>query len=220
MCKKSVLTLIVVSSLFVVTAPLQATLHSYPLVIFNDATLADDPSLNFYVDVFPNAEAGKVDFEFHNTSTMDSTIARVYFDDDDDLLSDIPIPSITNGPGTIFHWDATPADLPAGKDKTLLTPSFHADFSAGAASPAPQNGVDPAEGIDPTQWEWVKITFDIGGHVFSDVINQMNDGTMRIGAHIISIPEDRSVSAVTPEPATIVLLGLGALSLLRKRFRR
>ena len=205
MCKKSILTVIVVSSLFVVTAPLQATL--YPLVIFNNAILAGDLGLNFYVDVLPNA-ADKVDFEFHNTSTMDSTIARVYFDGDDDLLSDIPIPSITNGPGTIFHWDATPGNLPAGNP---LTPSFDADFSAGTDPSPAQNGIDPLE--------WVKITFDIeSGHAFSDVLNQMNDGTMRIGAHIISVGrEEVSVSAVTPEPATIALLGLGALSLLRKR---
>ena len=210
MCKKSVLTLIVVSSLFVVIAPLQATLHSYPLVIFNDATLADDPSLSFYVDVI-DAGTGKVDFEFHNTSKMDSTIARVYFDDlDDGLLADFADTpnNPDNGPGTIFHWDATPGNLPAGHP---LTPSFDADFSAGADPSPAQNGIDP--------FEWVKITFDIeSGHAFSDVINQMNDGTMRIGAHIISVGrEEVSVSAVTPEPATIILLGLGALSLLRKR---
>ena len=209
MCKKSVLTLIVVSSLFVVTAPLQATLYQYPLVIFNDATLAGDSSLSFYVDVL-DAGAGKVDFEFHNASSMDSTIARVYFDDfDDGLLADIA--GITNGPGTIFNEDATPPVLPAWN---TLTPSFDADFSAGAAPPPAQNGVDPTE--------WVKITFDIeSGHAFSDVINQMNDGTMRIGAHIISVGrEEVSVSAVTPEPATIALLGLGALSLLRNRSRK
>ncbi len=216
MCKKSALTLIVVSSLFVVAAPLQATL--YPLVIFNNATLADDPSLSFYVDVL-DAGTDKVDFVFHNKSAIDSTITKVYFDDDDGLLSDIPVPSITNGPGTIFHWDATHAILPSGE---TLTPSFDADFSASANPPPAQNGVDPTE--------WVKITFDIDGHTFPEVIEQINDGTMRIGAHIISIPvvggENVSVSAVTvtsattPEPATIALLGLSALSLLRKHPRK
>jgi hypothetical protein len=207
MCKKSVLTLIVVSSLFVVTAPLQATL--YPLIILNNTTFTDDPGLNFYVDVF-DAGTGKVDFKFHNTSTIDSTIARVYIDDDG-LLSDFSIPSITNGPGTLFNEDATPANLPAGH---TLTPSFDADFSAGANPPPAQNGIDPAE--------WVKITFDIEiGHTFSDVIDHMNDGTMRIGAHIISVGrEEVSVSAVTPEPATIALLGLGALSLRRNRSKK
>jgi hypothetical protein len=210
MCKKSILTLIVVSSLFVVTAPLQATLHSYPLVIFNDATLAADPSLNFYVDVL-DAGPGKVDFEFHNASTMDSTIARVYFDDGLGLLSDFSIPSITNDTGTIFSEDATPGNLPSGN---TLSPSFNAVFSAGADEPPAQNGIDPTE--------WVKITFDIeNGHTFSEIINQMNDSTMRIGAHIISVGrEEVSVSAVTPEPATIALLGLGALSLLRNRSRK
>lgn len=205
MCKKSVLTVIVVSSLFVVTAPLQAVL--YPLVIFNDTNFADDPGLNFYVDVF-DAGTGKVDFKFHNTSTIDSTIARVYIDDDG-LLSDVP--SITNGPGTLFNEDATPANLPAGH---TLTPSFNAAFSAGANPPPAQNGIDPAE--------WVKITFDVeSGHTFSDVIDHMNDGAMRIGAHIISVSrEEVSVSAVTPEPATIALLGLGALSLLKNRSRK
>jgi len=208
MCKKSIVNLIVVSSLFVVTAPLQATL--YPLVIFNNTTLADDPSLSFYVDVI-DAGTGKVDFEFHNTSKMDSTIARVYFDDlDDGLLADFAdIPdNPDNGPGTIFNEDATPANLPAGN---TLTPSFDADFSAGAYEPPAQNGIDPTE--------WVKITFDIeSGHTFSEVIEQMDDGAMRIGAHIISVGrEEVSVSAVTPEPATIALLGLGTLTLLRKR---
>lgn len=216
MCKKSILTLIVVSSLFVVTTPLQATL--YPLAIFNNAALAGDPRLSFSVDVL-DAGAGKVYFEFHNTSSIHSTIARVYFDDDDDLLKGIV--GITNGPGTIFHKNAIPGNLPAGN---TLTPPFNADFSAAANHPPAKKGIDPTE--------WVKITFDIeNGHTFSEIIHQMNDGTMRIGAHIISISvgsrgccggccRDVSVSAVTPEPATIALLGLGALGLLRNHSRK
>ena len=74
-----------------------------------------------------------------------------------------------------------------------------------------RNGVDPGE--------WVQINFDlIGGSSIDDVLSELNDGTLRIRLHVISIEGGSSESAVNvPEPATILLLGLGTLLLRRKR---
>lgn len=199
MFKKNVLSLIAVSTLFIVTSSLYAT--TVPLVIFNNPTLAADPSLNFTVEAIDGG-AGKVDFLIKNNSTMDSTIAQVYFDGG--FLADIA--DIINGTGTDFSEGASPADLPSGTGI-----GFAADFSAGAEPPPSQKGIDPGESIT--------VKFNLSdSHTLAEIIGQLNNGDLRVGAHIISIgPDEVSVSAVTPEPTTIALLGLGSIALLRKR---
>ena len=201
MCNKSIVALIAVATLFVSVSPVQAVL--YPLVIFNNSTFAADPQLSFSVEALDGG-TGKVDFIFRNTSTIDSTIGQVYFDGG--LLTGIA--SITNGTGTNFVVGSTPADLPSGN-----TIGFAADFSAGAMLPPAQYGIDPGESIT------VAVNL-LGSHTLSEITGQLDSGTMRIGAHIISVScSEVSVSAVTPEPATIALLGLGSL-ILRKRSKR
>ncbi|MFH1371643.1 MAG: PEP-CTERM sorting domain-containing protein, partial [Planctomycetota bacterium] len=58
----------------------------------------------------------------------------------------------------------------------------------------------------------------INGGTLEDVIDELNNGTLRVGIHIIGLPDGSSESAIlVPEPATMCLLGLGALGLLKKR---
>ena len=79
--------------------------------------------------------------------------------------------------------------------------------------PTSQNVVYPGEEV--------AIIFDlIGGGTFNDVIAELDDHTIRIGVHFIDLPDGSSEGAVTPEPATLVLLLLGGLtSLARSRNR-
>ncbi len=202
MFKKSVLNLIMVSTLFAVTAPLYAV--PVDLVIFNDPTLAADPDLKFTVEAL-DGSSGTVNFIITNLSAMDSTIARVYFDGGSlvsivDIINGIGV----NGGAPDFAADANPNNLPSGE-----TIGFDADFSASANPPPAQNGIDPGESIT--------VKFNVGSAA-DTIIAQLGDGSLRVGAHIISVGcEEVSVSAVTPEPATVALLGLGSLIIMRKR---
>ncbi len=184
-------------------SPLHAA-YIYPLEVFTyNGGYYNSPNVNLYVEV-SDIGAGRVDFTFYNESLIESSIARIYFDDD--LLLDIA--DISEGDGTSFSQPATPGNLPGGN---MLEPAFVTtnEFRIGAGPPPPKNGVNPDE--------WLRITFDYDG-IFEDVIDGLDAGTIRIGAHVIALPDGSSESVIAvPEPATVCLLGLGTLVLLRKR---
>ena len=191
--------------------------YIYPFEIFTDNDLwgvngdnFSDPNLNLYVEVYNGA--GTASFKFHNQSNSTFlpgvSITDVYFDDG--TLLDIN--SIENGAGVSFTPIATPGELPGAN---LLVPPFvtTGQFSSDSNPPPPKNGVEPGE--------WVTIKFDLmGGGTLADVIDELNDGTLRVGIHIQSFPDKSSESAVNvPEPATVALLGIGALFMLKRKRR-
>jgi hypothetical protein len=186
-------------------SPLQAG-YIYPLQIFtNNGSFSDSPDLNLYAEVTDPA-TGQVDFTFHNESLVNSCISEIYFEDG--LL--LGSADITEGPETLFHYSAKPKNPPGCN---MLEPLFVTTegLSFDSEPAPPKNGINPGE--------WVRITFDLeNGGTFETVINELNTGALRIAAHIIALPDGSSESAVTvPEPATICLLGLGSLVLLRRR---
>jgi len=176
----------------------------YPIDIFtNNGPYYNSPDLDLYVEVSDGTS--QVDFTFHNASLIDSSVSRIYFEDD--LF--LGIASITDGPGTSFSNPSIPGNLPGGD---LLQPPFVAarEFSISGAPPPSIDGVNPGE--------WVQITFDlINNGTFQGVIDELDAASLRIGIHLIALPDGSSESAVVPEPTTIALLGLGTLALLRKR---
>ncbi|MFA5865567.1 MAG: hypothetical protein WC975_12885 [Phycisphaerae bacterium] len=163
-----------------------------------------------------------VGFKFTNGSS--SSICQIYFDDGT-LLG---ISSIENSPTptrVAFSPTAKPnANLPGG---STLTPPFEVStpcesFAADADSPISPNGV--------TSGEWVHIIFSLQlGKTFTDTINALATGDLRIGLHVQSIgTTDFSDSFVnTPPnippvsaPAALVLggIGLGFIGWVKKRF--
>lgn len=182
----------------------------YPFEIFTDnGSFADSADLNLYVEV-SDAGENRADFTFYNDSLIESCIARICFDDGT-LLG---IADITSSPGVSFSLSAKPQTLPGGN---LLEPPFvtTVEFSIDSDPPGSKNGINPS---DPA--EWLRITFDLKNNgLFQDVLDELNNGILRIGTHIIDLPDGSSESAInhTPEPATITLLGLGSLVLFRKR---
>ena len=154
--------------------------------------------------VVPFASDDTLRFEFRNNSTVESSVAGVYFEKDS--LSGIA--GFEFGPGTLFEEDANPSRLPAGN---LLQPPFDAAYSARSAPPTYHNGIGPGEHLT--------VIFNLEeATAFDNLLTQLESGHFRIGAHVIGLPDGSSFSAVTtPEPATILLLGFGWLMLISKR---
>lgn len=181
----------------------------YPLEIFTtEGQYYDSPDLNLYVEV-SGADPGQAVFSFYNESSINSAIAQIYFDATS-LLGSV---YVAEGPGTSFKQPAVPKNLPGAK---LLDPPFEAsdELSIGANAPPPKDGINPGE--------WLRFTFELENNgTFEDVIDELNTGTIRIGVHVIGLPDGSSGSAVAvPEPATIILLGCGVawIVIRKKRF--
>ena len=179
----------------------------YPLEIFtSDGEYHDSPDLNLYVEV-SNAGTDQVNFTFYNESLIDSSVARIYFDDGFGSLLGI---ANIEGLGTSFGWSATPKNLPGAE---LLEPLFEAtdEFSIGGDAPPPKNGVNPGE--------WVQLTFDIKiNATLEDVVAQLDTGAIRIGTHVIALPDGSSGSAIAvPEPGTLMLFGTAGLWILTRK---
>lgn len=177
----------------------------YQLESFTDnGSYYDSPDLDLNVEIVD--KQSHVDFIFNNDSLIDCSIARIYLQSN----AFLGYAEIVNGPGTSFSWYPTPHNLPGGK---TLEPSFIAayDLSMDSDPPVPKNGINPGE--------WLKTTFAlINNGTFINVVDELNTGNLRIGAHVIGLPDGSSESAVitAPEPTTLSLLGLGALAILRK----
>ena len=180
----------------------------YPLeMLTSNGEYYDGSDFNLYVEVIDGQST--IDFIFRNEGSIDSSIARIYFEDSPHLGT----ANLVGGPGTAFSEPATPKNLPGAKK---LEPPFDVTdgFSIGADAPPPRNGINPGEEL--------QLTFDLENNgTFADVISQLNTGALRIGAHVIALPDGSSGSTVAvPGPATLILLGTGAawVAIRKRRF--
>jgi hypothetical protein len=207
--RKRGLNLVVAVILLFPAAVCQAVI--FPLEIFtNNSPYANDPGWDLYVDVWDGT--GVANFTFYNGSSLQSSMARIFFDDGSLLGVD---EVINSDDYTFFKKVPAPQPLP-GWD--ILVPPFEADreYSIGTPNPPPWKGVNDGDIAN----EWVTIRFNlINGGTLDDVINELYSDVLRIGVYIIDLPEGYTESAVTPEPATVALLGLGTLFVLRRKRR-
>lgn len=178
----------------------------YPFTIFtNNGNYYDDPGIDIYMDVWNGDDVAK--FTFYNDSTVQSSVTGIYFDDG--VLIGATL-GIINGSGTLFAEDG-PANLPGGN---LIGFNADREFNIGPEPSPPANGINNI-GVG----EWVTVEFNLLGGSLQDVLNELNDGTLRVGVHIQNFADGSSESAVNeiPEPATVLMFGLGGLALLKKR---
>jgi hypothetical protein len=105
--------------------------------------------------------------------------------------------------------------LPGGNG---ITPTFVTTpgFSADSDPPAQPNGVNPGESLG--------VTFDLqGGSTFNDVLNGLDDGSLRVGIHVQGFADGGSEAfvndGVIPTPGAVLLasIGMACVGWFRKR---
>lgn len=201
------------ASSFAISA--QAATLGFGCITNNSAVDCGIGESQLTVDV-SDAGSNTVLFEFFNTGSEQSTISEIYFDDGS-LLAIASIDKTGKNPsiGVSFSEGATPPILPGGN---TVTPPFvvTAGFLMDADNPAPQWGVNIGESVG--------ITYTLqGAQTFTDVINELTTGQLRIGLHVINFAGGGSESFVNnpvPVPAAVWLFGSGLLGLVGVARRR
>jgi len=199
-------------------APADAALYSFE-IIDSDSGNATIGEAQFFVDVTnagvnTDTGANQVLFDFTNTGPIDSSITEVYFDDG----SLLGIAQLDNrDPGVSFSQVVHPSNLPEGKN---AVPPFEATEGFYADSKQPINGVNPGEyfGIifnlqfDPQDQE---------KQDYYDVLDELSDGTLRIGLHarfpdIATPPSNSFINNPNPVPipASVWMFGAGLIGLI------
>jgi len=152
-----------------------------------------------------------VGFKFMNEGQGACVIAHVYFQGGS-LQEFVEIHDASDGVDfdEAVVGDVSPGNLPGGKS---IIPKFIADrvLSIQTSDPAPHSGVGPGE--------YLEVIYALQPTaVFMDVLNELNNADLRIGIHVQFFANGGSESFVnTPEPVTVVLLGLGGLLLRRQK---
>ena len=143
------------------------------------------------------------DFKFTNTGPSASIISEIYFFDGvlleisaiDESCSGVDFEDIGDkvSPGHLPGYDPDPLEV----------------FRATEPESGAHNGVDPDE--------WVTVSYILSGS-FQDLVDNLANGDVAVGVHVTAFESGGSESFVNiPEPATMALLGLGALLLRRKK---
>ena len=195
----------------------QAGFYSLTKVTNNGPGLTIDP-FQFTVEV-QDYSTTQILLVFSNNDTilpmtsapLDSSIASIYIDDTIISFADTFIGLQTD---TIEFLDKGAAKMPGGENYGFTKDDFH----AGADKPAPKKGLNPGESVG--------LLFDLNGSAYADIDAAIGDGSLRVGLHVISIEYgngmnvSESLTRHSPEPVTLVLLGLGGLCTRSYRYNR
>jgi hypothetical protein len=212
--RKRFVLLLIVGVLLIAPLPALADTFGFDNITNNNAGDAAIGESQLFVDV-TEVSTGIVSFTFTNTGPQASSITDVYFDDVYDNLLFFQATMDNTNPGVSFDWGASPSNLPGGNPI-----GFSADFSADSNSPVQPNGVNPGEFL-------TLAYFLAGGIIFENIIDAITGDGLGIGIHVQGFETGGSESFIAgitpvPEPATIVLMGIGLTAVAcfkRRRFK-
>jgi hypothetical protein len=149
---------------------------------------------------------GMVEFLLHVDGSNSMSAMDAYFRDPNDLLGDLV--SMTGSAGVKFVEGAKPKNPPGANGFTL-------GFSAQSAPPSQPNGINPGE--------WLKIAFLFTpGSNFANLLTAFQTEAF-LAIHVGGYETGGSETLknnIVPEPALLVLFGIGLLVVGRKVQRR
>lgn len=150
-------------------------------------------------------------FTFTNTGSTASSITNIYLDDDamfrtamalfdaDDNIGDAGVDFTQNAFEAVDPFELPGAELIGFETATAL--------SADSDLTVPDSGVDPGESLG------VLLNLSNRTLAFSDVINALDTGVLRIGIYLQNFPDGGSEAFVTrvanPVPGSVILTGIG-----------
>ncbi len=172
-------------------------IFSFENITNNNAGDAAIGEAQLFVEV-DDEGGGIVSFRFFNEGPEASSITQIYFDADGSSL--LSVAGLIEGAGTDYDSPGTgqPPNLPGANN---ADPDFQVTmgFRAVPAPPVQPNGVNPGEELT--------VLFDTGGVSFASILDEIADGTIRMGIHVQGFASGGSESFVNNGPSPVPLPG-------------
>lgn len=212
MLKRLSVCLLTIAAISLFSRDAAATEFSFDCISNNSLANCSVLESQLSVTVSLNAtDSSLVDFLFNNSGPAASSITDIYFDDPPPLLGSPGY--ISSSSGVSFAAGCSPGNLPGGNPYGFTTA-----YCADSNSPTQQNGVNPTE--------WVRLSYTLqNGYTLDDVLKAIAESSFQVGIHVQNFANGGSEAGLmgvtpVPEPASIVLLGSGAVAALVRRRRR